>query len=193
VNCNRRHKSGHFGFTLIEVLVALAVVATAATIFISLFGSSLVLSRLNRSRLVAASLAEEQLEDLLRNSSEYVWNLSGAEAGELVEVTPAKTGNEAPADSQSVLGRAFGPLEVVPVEPGASEREENFYGKFRWRAYAALPQPDAKHVNVTVVVRWRDSGGEKSLALTSSAPRYALETSPLAASRGEAYQAGGQA
>lgn len=187
-----RHTFGHFGFTLIEVLVALAVVGTAATIFISLFGSSLVLSRLNRSRVVASSLAEGQLEEILENSSDYVWNLAGGEAGELVELIPAK-GAQGDSDSAGSLGRSFGPLSVVPVDSSASKREEDFYAKFRWRAYAALPEPDAKHVNVTVVVRWRDSGRERSVALTSSAPRYALGSSPLAAAGGAAVPVGGQA
>lgn len=181
----RRFPGTRSGFTLIEILVALAVVTTAATIFISLFGSSLTLSRFNRSQIVAASLAEEQLSAILRNSGDYIWKLDGAEPGQLVEVVAADGEGPAaasPAGSRGFnaaappSGRPFDSLVVVPVEPAASDREENFYGKFRWQAYAALPQPNANHVDVTVVVRWKDAGREKSVALTSSAPRFALGT-----------------
>lgn len=175
MNRNRRHICGgcgyRRGFTLMEILVSLAVVATAATIFVSLFGSSLVLSRQNRSQTVAVSLAQEQLEFILQNTSKFVWNLDGAEPGRLIEVVPA----EAPAGAaEGAAGHAFDALAVVPVEPGSSAREENFYQKFRWQAYVTLPQADAKHVDLTVVVRWADAGRAKSVALTSSAPRFAL-------------------
>jgi prepilin-type N-terminal cleavage/methylation domain-containing protein len=184
VSGNRRHFCN--GFTLIEILVSLAVVATAATILVSLFGSSLVLTRSNRSRLVAASLAEEQMDSILRNSSKYVWNLDGAESGQLVEVVPAE-----PAQSEAAgaakpgipAGWRFDRLVAAPVEPAANAREEIFYGKFRWQAYVALPQPNSKHVDVTVVVRWKDAGRDKSVALTSSAPRFSLGSRPPAASR----------
>jgi prepilin-type N-terminal cleavage/methylation domain-containing protein len=190
------------GFTLVEILVALAVVATAATILVSLFGSSLTLSRLNRSKLVAASLAEEQMDTILRNSSSYVWNLDGAEPGQLVEVVPLDRGQPEPsgAAKQGIpAGRSFDALVAVPVEPASSAREENFHGKFRWQAYASLPQPNSKHVDVTVVVRWQDGGRDKSVALTSSAPRFSLgsrpgsATQPLGGVQPMAGDAGGNA
>lgn len=183
---NRRQFCKKRGFTLIEVLVSLAVIATAATILVSLFGSSLALSRSNRSQLVAASLAEEQMDSILRNSSKYVWNLDGAEAGQLVEVVPAESiQSEAPGATKPAVpaGRPFDRLVAAPTEPASNAREENFYGKFRWQAYAALPQPNSKHVDVTVVVRWKDAGRDKSVALTSSAPRFSLGSRPPAAAR----------
>ena len=193
---NRRQFCTRRGFTLIEILVALAVVATAATILVSLFGSSLVLSRTNRSQLVAASLAEEQMESILRNSSKYVWNLDGAEPGQLVEVVPA-----GPAKSEAAgaakpavpAGRPFDRLVAAPLEPASNAREENFYGKFRWQAYAALPQPKSKHVDVTVVVRWRDAGRDRLVAFTSSAPRFSLGSRPVATAQPMAGDAGGNA
>jgi hypothetical protein len=172
--------------------VALAVISTAATILVSLFGSSLMLSRTNRSQLVAASLAQEQMESILRNSSNYVWSaLDGAQPGQLVEVTLADRGAaRKPQPEKSPAGRQEGPaghvfadLKATPVDPAANTREENFYKKFRWQAYAALPQADSKRVDVTVVVRWTDSGREKSVALTSSAPRFTLGPRPGAAER----------
>lgn len=170
------------GFTLIEILVALAVVSTAATILISLFGSSLTLSRLNRSKTVAASLAQEQLDFILRNPEHYIWKLEGSEPGQLVEIEQVGAAKE--AGDNGAAGNSFHPLVVVPVEPRASTREENFYGKYRWQAYAALPQPQANHVDITVVVRWKDAGKDRSIALTSSAPRFALGTKLMAQAGG---------
>ena len=197
VSGNRRQFCTRRGFTLIEVLVALAVVATAATILVSLFGSSLVLSRTNRSQLVAASLAEEQMESILRNSSKYVWNLDGAEPGQLVEVVPAESAQAQPVSTllaaPATVGRPFDRLVVAPVEPASNAREENFYGKFRWQAYAALPQPNSKHVDVTVVVRWRDAGRDRLVAFTSSAPRFSLGSRPVATAQPMAGDAGGNA
>jgi len=187
VSGNRRQLCTRRGFTLIEILVALAVVATAATILVSLFGSSLALSRSNRSQLVAASLAEEQMDSILRNSSKYVWNLDGAEPGQLVEVVPvepAKSEGPGPTKPAVPAGRPFDRLVAAPIEPASNAREENFYGKFRWQAYAALPQPNSKHVDVTVVVRWKDAGRDRLVAFTSSAPRFSLGPRPMAASAG---------
>jgi len=196
VSGNRRQFCKRRGFTLIEILVAVAVVATAATILVSLFGSSLVLSRSNRSQLVAASLAEEQMDSILRNSSKYVWNLDGAEPGQLVEVVPAEPATpEVPGATKPAVpaGRPFDRLVVAPIEPASNAREETFYGKFRWQAYAALPQPNSKHVDVTVVVRWKDAGRDRSVALTSSAPRFSLGSRPVATAQAMAGDAGGNA
>ena len=187
----RRKFYGVCGFTLIEVLVSIVVVMTAATIFISLFGSTQALSRRNRGQLVAATLAEEQLNSILRNPSQYAWNLDGAEAGELVAVARHEAGNSNGSVAEDAVWHEFDGLTALPAEVGASRREEIFHARFRWRAYAMLPQPDARHVNVTVVVSWTEAERERLVALTSSAPRYALGGRPLAAARAALF--GGQA
>ena len=156
------------GFTLIEVLVSLAVVSVAATIFVSLFTSSVTLGRSSRNQAVAASLAQEQLEAILRDPASYNWNLDKAAPGELAEITVG--------DDYNPRRNRFALPAALPVEPRHNTREETFYDKFWWQAYARLPGPDAHHVDVTVVVRWPDKGRPRMTALTCSLPRAELGT-----------------
>ena len=150
------------GFTLIEILVALAVLSVGVTIFVSLFSSSLALSQSSRNQTVAASLAEEQVQLLLHRPAQYDWHLETAKPGELVEVTvPNASERYHPCDPPSVL----------PVEPSASMREQNLYDGFTWQAFRKTPSADAGYMEVTVVVRWIEAGRPRLFALTSAVPR----------------------
>ena len=151
------------GFTLVEILVALAVMSVAVSVFLSLFTASLDLAQSNRNKTIAASLAEEQMAALLRAPNQYDWHLQKASSGELVEITAAASNGEND-------GR-FTPPGVLPVLPQASTREEILYAKFSWHAYCRLPRADANYLEVTVAVRWSEEGRARVVTLTSSASR----------------------
>ena len=151
------------GFTLVEILVALAVVGMGATIFISVFSSALDLARSSRSKTAAASIAEEQLDAIVRHPGQYRCALNGAKAGDQLPIVPRGTEGDKP--------RGVAPPSVMPADAVASRREMNFYERFRWQAYAKAPAAESPFVEVTVAVRWKEAGRDQTLALTTSAHR----------------------
>ena len=153
------------GFTLVEILVALAVVSIGITVLVAGFSSGLAMAKAGRNQTVAASLAEEQMQAILHNPSGYEWGLEKAKPKQLVKI--------------SVKGRTeeayyVKPPAVLPVERSASAREENLYSQFTWNAYAKLSDADAAYVEVTIAVRWMESGRERVFALTSNMSRAAV-------------------
>lgn len=154
------------GFTLIEVLVAFAVLGIGISVFVQLFSSSLALAKNSRSQSVAAALAEAQLQDILANPDAYRWPSASIQPGALVEMglvneqVPGPHGCTVPA--------------VMPVAQQADARERAFYERFGWQAYVRLPQPDSDHVELSVVVRWTEAGRTLSETLTTVAPRTRL-------------------
>ena len=176
----RRQPSRTGGFTLIEILVALAVTSVAITIFVQCFSFSLALARSGRNENIAAALAEEHLQALLRSPERYDWHADHAAPGQLVEVTMAgevqqkAASGQPPNPKQADVIRPCMPPEVLPVNPRASSREEAMYRAFSWQAFQKVSGPDASHVEITVVVRWMDAGRSQLFALTSLAPRLLL-------------------
>jgi prepilin-type N-terminal cleavage/methylation domain-containing protein len=163
---NRKQQAG--GFTLIEILVALAIVGVATYIIISLFSSAFSLAQNNRARRVAGALAEGQLADLMRNPAKYAWpDLKAAKVGELSEVSVRGETDKG--------GRVFDAPSVMPIDKRAFNREQSFYGKFSWDAYVKLPKENVPHAELTVVVRWRSQGRSDAFALTSCVPRSVME------------------
>jgi len=154
------------GFTLIEILVAVAVLGIGATIFIKLFSSSQDLAETSRSRTIATSLAERQLDALQRDPGQYEWPSQALETGTMAEILPF--GGDPDAT------RGFAPPSTMPVNAAANARETNFMERFSWQAYARTPDAEAAYIELTVVVRWQENGRDKSLAITTSAHRSLL-------------------
>jgi prepilin-type N-terminal cleavage/methylation domain-containing protein len=156
------HRARQQGFTLMEVLAALAVMSVAITIIITLFFASVTLAKTNRSRRVAATLAQEQIDLLTRQPALFDWPALDR-LGELEPIV-AKSGEA-----------SFLPPDAMPVVEDAAKRETSFYEAFTWEAFANLPSADAKHVELSVVVRWAPSGPGGSLVLTTAMPRARVE------------------
>ncbi len=159
---NRRER----GFTLIEILVAFAVLGIGVSIFMQLFSSSLALAKNSRSQVVAVSLAEAQLHDILTNPDDYRWPSATIKPTALVEMGLS---NEQVPESHRFTVPA-----VMPVAQRADDRERAFHERFRWQAYVRLPQQDADHIELSVVVRWTEAGKDLSETLTALAPRTRL-------------------
>lgn len=158
----------HRGFTLLEVLVALGVVSIAASIFVSLFTSSLFFSNLSRTHRVAAGLAEEQLAQAVRDPGRFAWD-------DLATMEPGK-----PVKLKLRAGETDGPYPVegpkaLAMSKSVQAREENFYGVFTWQPFAVLPAADAPYLELIAVVRWKVEGKDYSLSLTSAVPRAQVE------------------
>ena len=150
------------GFTFIEILAALAVISIATTIVITLFTASVTLAKSNRSRAVAATLAQEQIDLLTRQPGQFDWPAFDR-PGQLEPVV-AKSG-----------ANTVQPPVALPTAEDAARREASFYDAFTWEAFATLPAEQAQYVELTVVVKWAPSGPGGSLVLTSAIPRANVE------------------
>lgn len=153
----RRIRTSH-GFTLIEVLVALAVVGVAVTVFFSLFTSSLGLAESSRNQSIAATLAEEQLVAVCQNPGKYEWGLKTAQPGQLVLVKAS-----GPQDQSGKF--------TAPSLTSISEQDKNLYDRFGWKVYAKIPSDKAAYVEVIVAVEWKEAGRDKVFTVTSTLSR----------------------
>jgi len=152
-----RTKSAREGFTILEIVVALAILGVAVALFISLYNASDFLIQDSRSTKVAAELAAEQLADLTANPEAYTWPaLVAGESGEVALIS-----------GQTKLA----PPGSEPTDKQAGERELTFYDRYAWEALAKLPTETAEFIEVSVVVRWVERERKRSFTLTSYLPR----------------------
>jgi prepilin-type N-terminal cleavage/methylation domain-containing protein len=153
------------GFTLIELIGALAVLSVAITILIKLFSSSLDLETIARNRTIAGQLAEGQLTAILKHPERFRWDLTEENADAPFAIKQA-------ADDPSI-GVPFAAPSVMPADVRAHELELKAYEKFSWRAFGRFSDADAL-AEVTVVVCWRDAKNgiavRPTFTLTTAAP-----------------------
>lgn len=154
------------GFTLFEMLVALAVLGVATGAIAALFGASMTIAANNRDVRIATSVADECLHALIGHPERYRWTPDAQHLFDLFPVVPGSL-TEGNADVT--------PPSAMPVEPAAAERTQNEYKRFRWEAYGRLPAENAGYYEVTVVVRWTNGGRSKLVALTSTVARSRVE------------------
>lgn len=168
-------RRGASGFTLIEILVALAVIAAGTYAIISSFNQTTALAKMNRSERVAMDIAEARLLDLERNPGLYAWPSAASLSGGKAVRTPLKT---APESSPPAAVPGLHPCpapETLPADRKAADNEKAFYERFAWDTFAKLPQADASYVQVTVIVQWTENGKPRVVSLTSSLPRSVVE------------------
>jgi prepilin-type N-terminal cleavage/methylation domain-containing protein len=153
-------KNAQSGFTLLEVLAALAVMAVATSVFISLYTASLGLARSSHGQRIAVRLAEEHLGDVVSHPAAIDWTaLWAKQPGERATIVEMHTA-EYPG--------------TMPTDERAYFRTKNLYENFTWEAHAVRPPDDQSFVVVIVEVRWVHEGRPRMLALTSAVPRSQL-------------------
>ena len=164
---HRRKPGGACGFTLMELIVSLAVLGVAAGVMASLFTSSMNLGDKARHARVAAEIAEAQLREISLNPQFFAWNQGVVNEAGLFEITPA-----AGADADG--HRATPPL-TVPPDPAAAVRSAGHYERFSWEAHGRLPGENAAYFEVTVAGRWQAGGRPQLVALTGAVERRRVE------------------
>lgn len=158
----RSRGMGRGGFTLIEILVALAVLSAATFIYIELFVSSLELGRGNRNAAIASAAAEAELFALTQAPERYLWHWDPADPDALF---PIQRAEDDPKAGNLVTAPA-----VMPVRDAPHAREQELYRGFRWHAHGQLAET-GRYFEVTVSVHWQEQGRERLLALTGAVPR----------------------
>ena len=149
------------GFTLLEVLAALAVMSVAIYILISMFLASLQVGEGARLQASAAAIAKEQMQALVQAPHTFEWPPFVGD-GEAVEILPAL---EADEWHSTILP------DAMPAVAGSFARETTYHERFGWRAYARPLEDAPSVVEVSVVVKWTLGGRPQSFVLTSAMPR----------------------
>lgn len=152
------------GFTLVEMLAALAVAAVAAFIMLSLFSWSLVLGQESRRHSMAAGMASELLTRMHRAPDEFVWP-------GLDDVSP---GERVPVEASDAFEADAGLPAAMPTVSRLRDAEIAFREAFQWEAFARRPDDDANYVELTVAVYWQAQGRERVYTLTSALPIHRL-------------------
>lgn len=160
-----KHTSRQGGFTLAEVLVALALLSIAGYISVSLFTASRNLAHANRYREVGVRLAHEQLARLTQQAAEFNWP----------DPASLKPGEFSPITRKDKMPPGFLTPSAAPATPQASLSVQNLYERFTWEAFASVPSAEAPYVDVTVVVHWKLQLRQQSTTFTSAMDRKALE------------------
>ena len=155
------------GFTLIELIAALTVISVATTILLRLYVASTDLGNLAQHREVAASIADAQLTQIIANPDDFVWDLQQKDAQGFFRV-------KATADDPRAGAKAVLPEVLIPQDTSHTH-QVNFYNKFRWLAFARIPNPESAYIEVAVTTRWSQAGREERVALTGVVPRTAVE------------------
>jgi prepilin-type N-terminal cleavage/methylation domain-containing protein len=153
------------GFTLVEVITALALLSVAGFISVSLFSASHDLAASNRNQTVAGQLAREQLNRLLTLPEQYAWpDLDSLEPGEFGPVT-----------LDEATGPGFQAPSASPALPQPTRAMRNLYENYTWEAYTRITETGIAYAEVVVAVRWKDKFRMRTLTLTGAVPRSALE------------------
>lgn len=156
------------GFTLLELLTATVVLGIAVSIYLQLFASSLSLAEQSSKSRTAARLAEETLTAIEIAPRLYDWpRYEEAEAGELIPLPRRGIGTTHITTARTPTAE--------PTRERSHQRTMTHYGDFTTETYTSVPDFDANHVRVVVVVRWMTGGRVQAFSLTSALPRGAVE------------------
>jgi prepilin-type N-terminal cleavage/methylation domain-containing protein len=149
------------GFTVLEVLIALAVIGVAVSVFISLYRLSLTFLENSRGERIVAHVAEEQLALIVARPDALEWD-------SFWEAAPGER------HRLSTFKKAEPPL-AMPTERGPFSQTKRLYEDCDWEAYARLPDADAAYVEVSVEVHWKLDGRSRLFVLTSCVPRSRIK------------------
>lgn len=153
------------GFTLVEMVIALAVLTIATTILISMLGRGVALGEHSRHRTAAANIGDSILAEIQARPNAFIWpSFEDLASGELVEITP----------SEAKPGTLGHPVSA-PLGAEQANHQREFFDGFRWLAHGRRPTENANHLEITVSVYWTEAGRAQSLALTTAYPRALIE------------------
>ncbi len=164
-------RRGTRGFTLLEMLAALAVIGIAVSVFTALYVASLDLSYTASDESVAANIASERLAGIIAAPASYRWLTQGSED---IRFAIQLTGEDPPAGNPVELPGA------MPADPSAFRRQDVLFSRFRWEAFGKLV-PGGAYYEVTVIVHYERDGRKQMMAVTSALPASAVPASAMQA------------
>lgn len=155
---------GRRAFTLIELIVALAVLGVAITVVVQLFSISVDMTRMAQNSILAHIIAEEKLEFVVNHPEKFNWIIpENYKFGDFFRVLSSP--------NEPDVGNKVDDFQLLPPEWGRYLKYKNALSSFRWRVLGRIPTPDSDVFEVVVIVSYRETGKVKNYALTSFVPR----------------------
>lgn len=168
------------GFTLVELIVAIAVISVASTIFISMYFGSVGIAKSARNHKAAMEAAREALALIQQSPGQFLWEFPEEPGNAWFPVLLA-------ADPGQV--NVVEPPNVSLSDPASLTLAKNFYDQFHWTASARYPLTpsvdpaeqaeegtppqffaEEGYLEVRVVVTWEEKGQAEQLSLVSALP-----------------------
>ena len=154
------------GMTLLEIMVALAVVGVAVTGLVTMFTASRTLGEMSRSTTVALSLAQDQLAAIQVAPQDFAWPSTDDLAASADAPVELKAGDGA---------QTFAPPVTMPIGSFKKDREAKHYARYAWQAWVSQPSVEAQHLELTVVVSWDYQGKQRAVTVSTLVPRRLKE------------------
>jgi len=156
------------GFTLIELIVALAVVSIAITALVQMFTLSLNLAQTSQNALLASNLANEKLNYLKNCPEKFIWKIS--EANDKEGVFPILT-----SEDEAKAGNVADIPIIAPPDWASFRNYKNISQKFRWKAFGKLLPEDNSYYEIVVTVIYKEFGRTKYYTINSIIPRSQID------------------
>ncbi|MFH1129390.1 MAG: type II secretion system protein [Patescibacteria group bacterium] len=155
---NKCLPAGRQGFTIIEILVVIAVFVTAFVSLLGFFALDIRVSERNRSKLQALSLAEESIEVVRFVRDNYSWSATLGVFSLNTNYHPAINGSTWSIVSGSGnVGEFNRKIIFSAVSRDANDNIENVYNPIN---------NDIDTRKVTTIVSWADRSGVVSESLS---------------------------
>ncbi len=160
-NIKERNRSA---FTLIELIVALAVLSIAITVVVQMFSMSVDMARNAQNAILAHMVAEEKLGVLINHPENFIWKIpQDYKFGDFFRVLSSSDEPE--------TGNKVEDFSLLPPDWGQYQKYKNALSTFRWKVLGKLPSPDSDVFEVSVVVSYKELGRTKYYVLTSYVPK----------------------
>lgn len=154
-----------FGFTLIELIVALAVVGIGVTVLFQLFIVSLNINQKSNNLVLATCIAQDCLGQIITTPEKFHWQIpDNVKPG---EVFPILTSLDEPK-----MGNRVEPPKIAPPDWASFKKYQSGFDKYFWKAFGRLSTSSSEVYEVTVVVTYKERGREQNYTLTSFVPVY---------------------
>ncbi len=156
------------GFTLIELMVALAVVSIAITGLVQMFTLSLNLAQTSQNAILASNIAYEKLNYLKNCPEKFVWKIPENINSETI--FPILTSEE-----EAKAGNVLEVPIIAPPDWASFRKYKNISQKFRWKAFGKLVGEEKESYEVVVTVMYIEFGRTKYYIANSVIPRFQIE------------------
>lgn len=156
------------GFTLIELIVALAVVSIAVTALVQLFTMSLNLNQTAQNAILANTIAYEKLNYLKNCPEKFIWKIPENINGDTI--FPILT-----SEDEAKAGNVLDVPIVAPPDWASFRKYKNVSQKFRWKAFGRLSPENNDSYEIILTVIYKEFGRTKYCIANSIIPRFQID------------------
>lgn len=171
INCNNNKilwiKTSK-GFTLIELIVALAVISIAITGLVQMFALSLNLAQTSQNAILACNIAYEKLNYLKNCPEKFVWKVPDNVNTD--GIFPILT-----SEGEAQAGNTPEIPIIAPPDWASFRKYKNVSQKFRWKAFGKLLGEEKDSYEVVVTVMYKEFGRTKYYTANSIIPRFQID------------------